>query len=223
MREGTSTPDVDYHLRELRAVLDPRDPVRAVPDYPCTGWKVLDVGCGMGQTLLAPELRPAAELHGIDRDRAAIEFGRSRAGNAHLTLKCAAAESIPYEDGSFDLVYSRVTVPYTNVPVTLAEMHRVLKPDGHLWLSLIPLNAELTRLKSALEHLQVRTALDSGYVLANSVLLAFSGHCWARPWNGKYDTVQTRRSTARLLRRAGFRHIEMRLSARHFVVTATGS
>lgn len=213
-------PDVAYHLRELEAVLDPADPVRAVPNYPCAGWKVLDVGCGIGQTLLAPELRPASELHGIDYDGAAIEFGRSRPGNSHLTLACAPAEKIPYADGKFDLVYARVALPYTNFPVALAEMHRVLKPDARLWLSLRPLSAELARLRTALRRLDVHTVFDSGYVLANSALLACWGRCIPRPWNGKYDTVQTRRGTARLLRRAGFRDIEIQLSPRHFIVTA---
>lgn len=213
-------PDVAYHLRELEAVLDPADPVRAVPSYPCAGWKVLDVGCGIGQTLLAPELRPAAELHGIDYDRAAIEFGRSRPGNAHLTLACAPAENIPYGDGKFDLVYARVTLPYTNLPIALAEMHRVLKPDGCLWLALRPLGAELARLSTALRRLDLHTVFDCGYVLSNSLMLASWGRCFPRPWNGKYDTVQTRRGTKWLLRRAGFRQIETLLSPRHFIVTA---
>lgn len=213
-------PEVAYHLRELQAVLDPTDPVRAVPSYPCAGWKVLDIGCGIGQTLLAPELRAAAELHGIDTDRAAVDFGRSRPGNSHLRLSCAPAEKIPYEDESFDLVYSRVAVPYTNVPRALGEMHRVLKPGGRLWLTLIAFRAELQRLRAAVSRLELKTVIDSGYVLANSMMLAWLGCCVPRPWNGKYDTVQTRGGTARLLHRAGFHHIEMSLSAHQFIVSA---
>ncbi|MBW4051992.1 MAG: class I SAM-dependent methyltransferase [Proteobacteria bacterium] len=216
-------PSLEYHLRELQAVLDPFDPVRAVPKYPCAGWKVLDVGCGIGQTLLAPELRAAAELHGIDTDGAAIEFGRRRAGSAHLTLTCAQAEHIPYEDGSFDLVYSRVAVPYTNVPLALAEMRRVLKTGGRFWATLQPVRGELSRLGTGLQRLAAKTVIDSGYVLANSLMLAMSGRCVPRPWNGKYDTVQTRRGAAWLLRRSGFRDVEIFLSPLHFIATATRS
>jgi SAM-dependent methyltransferase len=216
-------PGLDYHLRELRSVLDPTDPVRAVPNYPCAGWKVLDVGCGIGQTLLAPELRDAAELHGIDVDGAAIEFGRSQPGSSHLRLTCARAEHIPYGDGSFDLVYSRVAVPYTNVPLALAEIRRVLKDGGHCWLTLLPVRDELARLAAAVRRLKVRTVIDCGYVLTNSLLLAASGRCVPRPWNGKYDTVQTEGGARRLLRRSGFRDIEILLSARHFVASARRS
>jgi ubiquinone/menaquinone biosynthesis C-methylase UbiE len=215
-------PEVAYHLRELRAVLDPADPLRVVPSYPCAGWKVLDVGCGIGQTLLAPELRPAAELHGIDTDRAAIDFGLSRAENSRLRLTCAPAEKIPYADAAFDLVYCRVALPYTDVPVALAEMHRVLKPDGRLWLALHPVRMEMARLRAALAGLHLKTVIDSGYVLANSMLVSLFGRCIPRPWNGKYESVQTRGGMARLLRRTGFRDVQTVLS-HHFIVTARRS
>jgi SAM-dependent methyltransferase len=170
--------------------------------------------------LLAPELRPAAELHGIDHDGAAIDLGRSRAGCSRLTLTRASAEHIPYPDETFDLVFSRVAVPFTDVPVALAQMHRVLKAGGHLWLALHPISMELARLRAALSDLDPRTAFDSGYVLANSMMVALLGRCMPRPWNGKYECNQTRRGTTRLLLRVGFRHIEMSLS-HHFIVTAT--
>ena len=53
-RQATSVDTTPYHLAELRLVADLQDPRRCVPNYDCRGLDVLDVGCGLGQTLVAP-------------------------------------------------------------------------------------------------------------------------------------------------------------------------
>lgn len=48
---------VEYHRSELAIALDPSNHARAMPPIlPTKHKRILDVGCGMGQTLLAAQL-----------------------------------------------------------------------------------------------------------------------------------------------------------------------
>ncbi len=47
-----------------------------------------------------------------------------------------AAESLRFEDGCFDLVISRLVLPYTEVRRALTEMARVVRPGGLLVLQI---------------------------------------------------------------------------------------
>jgi ubiquinone/menaquinone biosynthesis C-methylase UbiE len=124
------TADIAYHLTELKIVSNKGDPRRIVPNYSCGGWRVLDIGCGIGQTLVSEELSEAAELHGVDSDSELVNCRVLTDREPRLRLIHAAAESLPFPGTYFDLVYSRVAVPYTNIPVAMSEAFRVLKPGG---------------------------------------------------------------------------------------------
>ena len=206
-----------YHLAELQSVGDPSDPRRCVPSYSCSGWDVLDVGCGIGQTLVAPEFADARSRHGIDVDREAVELGKKMFPN--LTLTVAAAEQIPYDTARFDLVFSRVALPYTDVPVALREIARVTKPGGRVWLALHSWQMERKTIAAASRHLAVRRLIDRTYVLVNSILLAIFDHCFARPWSGTFESFQFARSTSRLLRRLDFEEI-VEIKEPHFCISA---
>src|SRR4051812_49643621 len=72
------------------------------------GDRILDVGCGKGFLLYDfTKVVPGLEVHGIDVSTYAIE-------NAHpdikSRLKMANATDLPFEAGSFDLVYSLNTL-----------------------------------------------------------------------------------------------------------------
>ena len=66
--------------------------------------RILDAGCGMG-------LPSTVEAFGVDCDREAIEAGRSLAP-PNVTLLRAAGEDLPFENEHFDLVFSRVVLPF---------------------------------------------------------------------------------------------------------------
>jgi ubiquinone/menaquinone biosynthesis C-methylase UbiE len=215
--QGTSPDTIAYHLAELRLVGDPGDSRRCVPSFDCTGWDVLDVGCGLGQTLVAPEFSGARSRHGIDVDGSAIELGRTMFPG--LVLTTAAAENIPYDDARFDLVFSRVALPYTNVPVALAEMSRVTKPGGTVWLALHSWSMESKVLRDAWRRLAVKRLIDRAYVAANSLLLAVSGQCVARPWSGTFESFQFAGSVARVMRKLSLAEIT-ELTGPHFCISA---
>ena len=195
----------EYHLGELAVVQDRADPRRCVPEYECGGWDVLDVGCGIGQTLAAPEFAGAASRHGIDIDVEAIKLGRGMF--PEFALSVARAEAIPYSECRFDLVFSRVALPYTNVPLALSEMRRVTKPGGVVWLLLHPWRMELSTFVEALKKGNMRRSLDRTYVIANSVALAITGRCFARPWTHTYESFQLAGSMRRLMHALSFRDV----------------
>lgn len=106
--------------------------VDAVKDLPLE--KVLDVGCGAGQELIPFVERTDAFCIGID---AAEELGAvTRQFFDEFDCKNRVAftrsygESLPFADASFDVVLCRVALPYMNNRQTIAEVARVLKPNG---------------------------------------------------------------------------------------------
>jgi len=206
-----------YHLDELEIVNNLADPRRAVPAYPCANWRVLDVGCGAGQTLTAVEFRACRERHGIDVDAEAVAYGREH--YPMLKLSVAGAERIPYPTNMFDLSYSRVSLPYTNVPVALAEMHRVTKRGGRVWFMLHGWQMERGHIAEAIKTRSLRRLIDRSYVMLNGLLLRYLGRCFARPWSGTYESIQTEAGIRRLLRRAGFVDVVVHRDG-HFIAEA---
>jgi SAM-dependent methyltransferase len=90
----------------------------------------LDVGCGEGRfcRMLASL---GLQTTGIDPARALVEAARGRHPDG--TYQVAAAEQLPFPDRQFDLVVSYLTLlDIPDARSAIAEMARVLRPDGHL-------------------------------------------------------------------------------------------
>ena len=101
--------------------------------------RVLDVGCGAGQELLP--FAPLADICvGVDLSPEAGRAGRELFGGLGLNTKVAfaraIAEALPFRKASFDLVICRLALPYTDNARALAEIARVLEPDGVLLLKI---------------------------------------------------------------------------------------
>jgi len=84
---------IEYHHRELAIALDSSDPARAMPPILPKYKRILDVGCGMGQSLLAAHLPSDVEAYGVDCDMEAIEAGR-RIAPPNIKLTCARGEEL---------------------------------------------------------------------------------------------------------------------------------
>jgi SAM-dependent methyltransferase len=100
---------------------------------------VLDLGCGMGGTLLAlARAYPKAELLGIDVEPRSVERANTRFAEAgvaqRVTARVAAAEGVDLA-GRFDLV-TLIQVLHETLPAVradiLASAARALKPGGVL-------------------------------------------------------------------------------------------
>lgn len=99
------------------------------------GLRVLDAGCGEGRS--ARHLaRAGASVSGVDVSEAMIreaiqEEGARPLGIDYFVASCAALDQIP--SAQFDVVTSFMALMDTpDLPRVLSELHRVLKPGGHL-------------------------------------------------------------------------------------------
>ncbi|HEY3104545.1 MAG TPA: methyltransferase domain-containing protein [Pyrinomonadaceae bacterium] len=92
--------------------------------------RILDVGCGTGANLKM--LSEFGDADGVDISRDALEFCRAR---GLTNVKLGAAESLPYDAGTFDLVTALDVVEHLDDDVAgLREMRRVLRPGGRVLL-----------------------------------------------------------------------------------------
>lgn len=95
---------------------------------------ILDAGCGTGGN--SAHLRAYGTVTGIDYSAEALAFAGERPG---LRLARASVESLPFADGSFDLVLSNDVLCHLGVAhdgTALEEFARVLRPGGVLFLQL---------------------------------------------------------------------------------------
>lgn len=166
---------------------------------------VLEIGCGAGQTLVAPELRNVRRRCGDGTDKDAVECGRRRF--PELELCCSCAEQHSFGSGEFDLVISRVALPYTNIPAALREAHRVLRPGSRIWGGWIPPIVKLQRLRRSIRSRNLKPFLNARYVRVNSIMLNSLGVTISRPRSPLRECMQTVTGVMRCLAKAGFKDI----------------
>jgi SAM-dependent methyltransferase len=204
-RRPPSAAPAAYHLDELAIALDPTRPGHLLPEVRPHHRRVLDVGCGAGQTLVGCGLhRPeaSAEAWGVDLDTAAIAVGLPHW--PCLRLLTARGESLPFPDASFDLVLSRVALPYMDIPAALGEFARVLRPGGELWLALHPARLVVRQLAAAARAGAWRSMAYQLYVLANGAAFHLTGVTRPFPLAARgTESWQSRRGMRTALRRAG--------------------
>ena len=98
------------------------------------GNRVLDVGCGPGNLAAAAATRGALVV-GTDLSQAMVALAQSR--HPRLEFRQADAERLPFPDSSFDAVVANLLIPHLPRPEpALAELARVLKPQGRLAVSM---------------------------------------------------------------------------------------
>lgn len=99
--------------------------------------RILDVGCGTGQTTRqAARMAPAGSALGIDLSAPAIARARelARAEELHnATFACADAQAHRFAQGDFDLAVSRFGTMFFDDPVAaFGNIGRALRPAGRL-------------------------------------------------------------------------------------------
>jgi SAM-dependent methyltransferase len=198
-----------YHLSEFKIALDHSHPKHISPEIP-RNYQVLDVGCGAGQTLIAT-CRGRLSF-GIDKDMSALQLGRTL--TREVAFACADAESLPFRACNFDMVISRVALPYTNIRRTLAEIHCVLKPGGQLWAVMHTFAVPWKAARRA----EWKGRIFFAYVLCNSLVFRFTGRTF-RLFRWGCESFQTPVGMTRALRAAGF--VRIKVQARpYLIVTA---
>lgn len=93
---------------------------------------MLDFGCGAGDML--PVLERFGEVRAVDGDAEAVEVCRERGHDGVMHVPPGTA--LPFDDQSFDLVTSLDVIEHAADDVgALRELHRVLRPGGHLFVT----------------------------------------------------------------------------------------
>ncbi len=101
------------------------------------GAALLDVGCGPGVILrAATALSRRASGTGLDLSPLRVQQAERRnAGNPRLRFFRGDVQHMPFESGSFDMVYTRMLLQYvTDKEKAVDEMVRVCKPGGTVLL-----------------------------------------------------------------------------------------
>jgi SAM-dependent methyltransferase len=124
------------------------------------GERVLDVGCGCGETSfeLARRVGPKGSVIGVDISTIMLKRARERAGaTANVELLVADAQTHAFASASFDAIFSRFGVMFFQDPrAAFRNLARTLVAGGrvgfHCWKSL-PENPWMTvPLFAALQH-----------------------------------------------------------------------
>lgn len=121
--------------------------------------RVLEVACGPG--IVAEAIAPlATELVCIDATPQMLTLARERLAKSvqsNVTFQEAFAEALPFADGAFDVVVTRLSFHhFTDIQAVLGELRRVLRPQGRLVVADILSSAAPgeARLHNALEQLR---------------------------------------------------------------------
>ncbi|GAA3624612.1 ubiquinone/menaquinone biosynthesis C-methylase UbiE [Lentzea atacamensis] len=105
------------------------------------GHRVLDVGCGTGNLLRSTGKRHRdVELFGVDPDLKMLARAERKIRRAGLRARLdrGYAQELAFPDDSFDRVFSSLMLHHLDTPSKdemLAEVRRVLRPDGLLVLA----------------------------------------------------------------------------------------
>jgi ubiquinone/menaquinone biosynthesis C-methylase UbiE len=108
---------------------------------PEPGLRILDAGCGRGETLLACA-RAGAEVAAIDYSQDAVELTREAlAAFPGADVRVGDVTALPWPDESFDRIQFSDVIEHLDPPQTvpaLRELRRVLRPGGYLLVHTAP-------------------------------------------------------------------------------------
>jgi ubiquinone/menaquinone biosynthesis C-methylase UbiE len=192
---------IEYHLKELEIALDENDERRILPNVLDSDKVILDIGCGIGQSFVALNFADKICI-GIDIDEDAIRYGIEHYGNRiHFIL--SDAKRIPLPSNTFNLVFSRVSLPYTNIPKVIREIRRVLRNEGRVWMTLHSRRMVAKYLEEAISLRDIKRLIHVVYILINGYLLKYFGIVF--PFmDGRYESWQNPSAVKKLLIHNGF-------------------
>ena len=125
--------DVAGRQQKAEKVLRVLAHFRGTPDL--TGSTVLDLGCSLGFFVEAA-LHAGATSIGVDIDVPGLAAARA-ARDDRASFLCADGEALPFPDGSVDVVvFNHIYEHVVDADLVMAEIRRVLKPEGVLYLGM---------------------------------------------------------------------------------------
>ncbi|MDQ0155481.1 class I SAM-dependent methyltransferase [Robertmurraya andreesenii] len=107
--------------------------------------RILDVGCGTGQTAAYLAARYGAKVIGLDINPIMIKKAKKRMKKYQLPVEIihGSIESCPLEDDTFDMVISESVLAFVDAPRALREIYRLLKKGGRFIANELTINHPL--------------------------------------------------------------------------------
>lgn len=164
---------------------------------------VLDIGCGVGQALFPLAASRGALGIGIDPShiacRMAQEFYAANFPDVPTAFLRSEAENLPFPPTSFDVVNCSLVLPYTRNRAALAEIARVLRPGGRLFLRIHHRRYYTRQWRRALTSANLPSLIHASRALvAGTIYQLTDRQPYSRLFN---ETFQTRSLLARELDR----------------------
>jgi len=128
--------DQDTLVEESRHLVEKRIPADIIAKH-IKGRRVLDMGCGSGRYTLALAQLGAASVVGIDYQAKSYAAAAKVAADRNLPIEFVQGDvlALPFEDASFDFVFSNGVLHHTRSwHDGLKEYRRVMRSSGYLYL-----------------------------------------------------------------------------------------
>jgi len=187
------------------------------------GRRLLDLGCGEGFLVVHALRRGAALSVGVDVVPEVVQFARAALSleppdRRHRGMVVrAAAEALPFDRGSFDLITARVAFNYFDLPRPVPEIARVLRPTGRVYMTV---ETPWHYFRQFLSKLPSKAAVVDLFAMVNAVPSFFGWPVWRFNLMGRSGFTAGLLPTAlrRWFSRCGFRIVAVRHGARQIQV-----
>lgn len=152
-------PDYQIYRNALKESIIQGNDRKIVYDFlkPSSGRRFVDLGCGLNLILRGYD-KWSSEYHGIDVSPRSIELVKRYAAEKALgvgALHCGSIHATPFQSDSFDIGECIGVLEYYEEPfveTVVAEMHRILKPNGKLVLDIPNLGHPACRIMMEIEE-----------------------------------------------------------------------
>ena len=107
--------------------------------------RILDVGCGTGQTAAYLATSYGAKVTGLDINPIMIEKAKNRMTKYQLPVDIiqGSIEKCPLKNSEYDFIISESVLSFVNKPRALKEIFRLLKHDGRFIANELTVNGRL--------------------------------------------------------------------------------
>ncbi len=137
-----------------------------------SGKRVLDLGCGTGYFSALLQER-GADVVCVDISQDMLNQAQQRCGKGQATYVLADAEKLPFEDRSFDYVFSSLALQWcTDLCYPLKEVRRVLKSGGKGFFSTLT-DGSLYELRESWEKIDAYQHVNN-FITINQVKIALA-------------------------------------------------
>ncbi|HUF10770.1 MAG TPA: class I SAM-dependent methyltransferase [Rhodothermales bacterium] len=162
----------------------------------CRDARILDYGCGYGRTLRELKKLGYSDLTGLDVSAGMLE--RARAEVPDVRFVHTHGPPCPLPDASFDLVilFAVLTgIPQDDHQRTLvADVARLLRPSGHLYVSDLPLQTDSLRITRYRKARPDGLPYGAFKLEAGRAVMRHHPETWFEELFAAFDTLE-RRST----------------------------